>query len=87
MSEPVIYPIYDIECPACHWTFGYALPPEAARLRCKSCWQWHWLADLRAGQTLYRATGTSTTRPESTRWWATVPQETVQAIQRALRPH
>jgi hypothetical protein len=74
MPDVVYYPVYDIECPDCRWTFDYALPPTAHRLRCKSCRRWHVLADLRTGHTVYRATGQASLKPESRQWWRPAPR-------------
>jgi hypothetical protein len=70
------YPIVDLECPACHWAFEYALPPEAVTVRCKNtgqCGQWHTLDDLRANG-LITDTDRTTPRPDLRRWWRPTPK-------------
>jgi hypothetical protein len=84
MSDCTFYPCYDIECPDCHQTFDYALPPETYQVRCKSCRTWHLLTTLRTGHTTFCRNGQASTRPESSTWWRPAPRRLLRATQQLL---
>jgi hypothetical protein len=84
MPDPTFYPVYDIECPDCRWTFDYALPPEAYEVRCKSCRRWHLLTTLRTGRTVFRRNGQASLSPESSRWWHPAPDRLVRGVRNLL---